>query len=144
MVEVYEITTDDARADVDAIRAFLVEAYWSRGIARETVARSLAGSINFHLLHQGRQVGLARAITDRATFAYLADVYVDEAHRGRGLGRRLVDAAMEHPELQGLRRWMLVTADAHGLYEKVGFRSPARPERLMERVSERSMEPPEG
>lgn len=130
----YEITTDDARSDVDAIHRFLVDAYWSRGIARETVERSLRGSLNFHLLASGAQVGLARVITDRATFGYLADVYVLPEHRRRGLGRRLVDAALSHRDVQGLRRWMLVTADAHGLYAKLGFRPPARPERIMERL----------
>ncbi|MFG0317204.1 MAG: GNAT family N-acetyltransferase [Planctomycetota bacterium JB042] len=130
----YEITTDDARADVDAIHAFLVDAYWSKGIARETVERSLRGSLNFHLLRDGAQVGLTRVISDRATFAYLADVYVLEEHRRHGLGRRLVATAMAHPDVRGLRRWMLVTADAHGLYAKLGFRPPERPERIMERL----------
>ena len=128
------VTNDDARADVDAIWRFLRDAYWSEGVTRETVARSLEGSLNFHLLLDGTQIGLARVITDGATFAYLADVYVDPAHRGRGLGKRLVEEAIAHPSLAGLRRWLLLTADAHGLYARFGFRPPARPERVMERL----------
>jgi N-acetylglutamate synthase-like GNAT family acetyltransferase len=99
------------------------------------VAKSLANSLCFGLYDAtGAQVGLARMVTDRATFAYLCDVYVLEAHRGRALGKFLMECVQAHPELQDLRRAMLVTADAHGLYAQFGFRTPARPERLMERT----------
>jgi ribosomal protein S18 acetylase RimI-like enzyme len=127
-----EVTTDLARVDAAAAHAFLRGSYWSEGIPLQTVERAIAGSICAAALDGGRQVGLARAVTDRATFAYLCDVYVLESHRGRGLGRRLVEALLAHPELQGLRRWALITRDAHGLYEKVGFRRLASPRSWME------------
>ena len=125
----FAITTDPARIDVAAVHAFLTRSYWSPGIARETVERAIAHSLCFSLLApDGSQAGFARAITDRATYAYLADVYVAEAHRGRGLGTWLVQTIVEHPDLQGLRRWALATADAHGLYARFGFGPPVRPE----------------
>lgn len=128
----YVVSTDPARLDVDAVHAFLTRSYWAAGIPVETVARALAGSLCFGLYHQEKQVGLARVITDGATFAYLCDVYVLEEHRGRGLGRWLMDMVMAHPSLQGLRRWSLVTRDAHGLYAGLGFQSLKAPERHME------------
>ena len=128
----YVITTDPGRLDVDAIHAYLSRSYWAPGIPRDTVARSLPGSIPFGLLHGRDQVGFARVISDRATFAYLCDVYVLEAHRGRGLGTWLMEAVVTHPDLQGLRRFVLVTRDAHGLYTRFGFTPLARPERFME------------
>jgi GNAT superfamily N-acetyltransferase len=96
------------------------------------VDRSIDGSLCFGLFEDGRQIGFARVITDAATFAYLADVYVLESHRGRGLATWLMKSILAHPDLQGLRRWMLVTRDAHGLYRKVGFSDLAHPERIME------------
>lgn len=126
------ITTDPARVDRAAVRAFLAGSYWAEGIPSEIVDRSIDGSIPFALFDGPRQIGFARAITDRATFAYLADVYVLDEYRGRGLGTWLVEAVMSHPDLQGLRRWMLVTRDAHGLYEKFGFTALSKPERVME------------
>jgi GNAT superfamily N-acetyltransferase len=102
------------------------------GVPREIVERSLSGSLCFGLYHQGQQVGLARVITDEATFAYLCDVYVLEEHRGRGLGRWMMEVVMAHPSLQGLRRFSLVTRDAHGLYEEFGFEPLAKPEGHME------------
>jgi GNAT superfamily N-acetyltransferase len=129
----FRITTDPGEVDLDAVHAFLSTSYWATGIRRELLARAIEGSIPFSVLADGGQVGFARVITDRATFAYLADVYVLEAHRGRGLSRRLVAALLDQPEMQGLRRLMLVTRDAHGLYEKFGFTSLAHPERVMER-----------
>ena len=126
------VTTDPARFDVGAIHAFLATSYWARGRSRDAVERSIAGSLCFGLLDAGRQVGFARVITDRATFAYLADVYVLESHRGRGLGAWLMECVTGHPELQGLRRFLLVTQDAHGLYRKSGFAALAHPERHME------------
>lgn len=128
----FEISTDPARLDVDYLHAFLREAYWSRGIPRETVARAVAGSLCFGLFAPGgAPAGFARVVSDRATFAYLADVFVDPAHRGRGLGVWLVETVLAHPELQGLRRWALATADAHVLYARFGFTAPSRPDRQL-------------
>jgi GNAT superfamily N-acetyltransferase len=128
----YEITSDASRFDIDAIHAFLAQAYWSPGIPRHVVERAISNSLCFGVFLGGEQVGFARVVTDKATFAYLADVYVLEAHRGRGLARRLMDEVMQHPELQGLRRILLATRDAHGLYSKLGFKPLASPSRLME------------
>ncbi len=128
-----EISTDPARLDVDLIHGFLSRSsYWAAGIPRATVARSLAGSLCFGAHAEGAQIGFARVITDRATFAYLADVFVVEAWRGRGVSKSLVAAVLAHPDLQGLRRFMLATEDAHGLYEQFGFTPLASPERWME------------
>lgn len=128
----YQISTDPARLDLDAIHTYLTASYWAEGISRELVARSLAGSLAFGLYDAGRQIGLARVITDRATFAYLCDVYLLEEYRGRKLGTWLMESVMAHPDLQGLRRFMLATRDAHALYAKFGFTPPARPQALME------------
>ena len=130
----YEISTDSARLDVDAIHAFLTRSYWSPGIPRATVARAIANSLCFGVFWQGQQVGFARMVTDKTTFAYLCDVYVLEAHRGHGVSKQLMKHVMEHPDLQGLRRFSLVTRDAHGLYEKFGFTPLVRPEGHMEIV----------
>jgi GNAT superfamily N-acetyltransferase len=132
----FAISTDLARLDVDAIHAYLSRSYWAAGRPRDVVARSLAGSLCFGLYEGERQVGFARAITDRATYAYLADVYVLEAYRGQGLGESLIETVVSHPDLQGLRRFGLVTSDAHALYRKFGFAELQHPERHMERVSE--------
>ena len=122
MATEYEISTDRARLDVDAIHRFLsTEAYWSPGVAREVVERSIENSLCFGVYRGEEQVGFARVVTDRATFAWLADVYIESGHRGDGLGKRLIGAILEHPELQGIRRWMLGTADAHELYRPFGF-----------------------
>jgi GNAT superfamily N-acetyltransferase len=128
----YQISNEQARMDVEAIHAFLTRTYWARGIPRATVERAIAHSLCFGVFHDGAQVGFARVITDRATFAYLADVYLLEAHRGQGLARRLLQAVLAHPELQGLRRWLLVTRDAHPLYRQHGFEPVAHPDRMME------------
>jgi GNAT superfamily N-acetyltransferase len=117
----FEISAERSRIDVDAVHAFLTRSYWSPGISRELVERSIAGSLPFGVFHGSHQIGFARVITDRATFAYLADVYVLEEYRGRGLSKRLMEAILSHPELQGLRRFMLVTRDAHELYARYGF-----------------------
>lgn len=131
----YTISDDAERLDVEAIHAFLADAYWSRGIPRDLVARSIAASLNLGLFAPGgAQVGFARVVTDRATFAWLGDVYVLGPHRGRGLATRLVELAVGHPELAGIRRWMLATHDAHSVYAKVGFAVLAHPERHMERL----------
>jgi GNAT superfamily N-acetyltransferase len=128
----YLITTDQTRFDVDAVWAWLRGSYWAAGVPRETVERSIRNSFGFAIFEGPKQVGFARVITDRATFAYLADVFVDEGWRGQGLATWLMQVITAHPELQGLRRWMLGTHDAHGLYEKVGFRVMAHPDRFME------------
>ena len=120
--------------DLDAIHAYLSRSYWAEGVPREIVERSLLGSLAFGLFHGGRQVGLARVVTDRATFAYLCDVYVLEEHHGRGLGRWLIETVMAHPDLQGLRRFSLVTRDAHALYSAFGFSALASPDGHMEIV----------
>ena len=128
----YEISTDPARLDVDAIHAFLTQSYWSPGIPRATVARAIANSLCFGVFWQGQQVGFARMVTDKTTFAYLCDVYVLEAHRGRGVSKQLMAHVMKYPDLQGLRRMMLATRDAHGLYAQYGFTALGAPDRIME------------
>jgi len=127
------VTTDPSRQDVDAIHAFLTRAYWCEGIPREVVARAVHHSLCFGLFDGVTQIGLARVVTDYATFAYLCDVYVLESHRGRGLGQWLIECVLAHPELQGLRRFNLATRDAHDLYARFGFQPLARPESFMER-----------
>lgn len=131
----YTITTDPARVDLTVVTTVLGSTYWAQGIPREAVAKSVSGSICFSLVHGSEQVGFARVISDHATFAYLADVFVVPEHRGKGNGRWLCECVMAHPELQGLRRWLLVTRDAHGLYRKLGFRELANPDRHMEKSS---------
>ncbi|HEU4883652.1 MAG TPA: GNAT family N-acetyltransferase [Longimicrobium sp.] len=121
--------------DVDAIHAYLsVESYWARGVPRDVVARSIEHSLCVGVFDGVAQVAFGRAITDRATYAYLADVYVLEPYRGRGLGRWMMEAFDAHPDLQGLRRWMLMTQDAHGLYARFGFTPLTQPDRAMERT----------
>lgn len=128
----YELTSDPSRFDVNAIHAFLAQSYWSPGIPKAVVERAIANSVCFGVFHAGRQVGFARVVTDKATFAYLADVYVLEAHRGKGLAGRIMEGVQQHPDLQGLRRMLLATRDAHGLYVKYGFTPLAAPHRMME------------
>jgi len=129
----YSISTDSARFDVDLIFRFLTNCYWAEGIPRQVVEKSIENSLCFGVFDADQQVGFARVITDRATYAYVGDVFILESHRGAGLGKRLMQAIMDHPELQGLRRWSLVTRDAHGLYEQFGFTPLANPQRYMER-----------
>jgi len=131
----YTISTDPARLDVAAIHAYLSRSYWAEGIPLATVAESLRHSLAFGLFDPaGRQVGLARVITDRATYAYLCDVYVLEGERGRGLGKWLVETVLQHPALNRLRRFMLATRDAHALYAQYGFNALRSPDRHMEIV----------
>lgn len=130
--EKFTVSTDPARLDVDAVHAFLSTSYWAQGIPRETVALALGNSLCFGLYEEDRQVGLARMVTDRATFAYLCDVYVLPERRGLGLGRWLMQCVMDHPDLAGLRRLSLVTSDAHDLYRPFGFKELSHPERYME------------
>ena len=128
----YLVSTDKARIDVAAVHAFLATAYWSPGIPEETVRRAIHGSLCFGIYHGAEQVGFARVITDQATYAYLSDVYVLDAHRGRGLAKWLMEVIMSHPELQGLRRFSLSTRDAHALYAQFGFEVVGNPDRQME------------
>jgi len=128
------VSTDRARLDLDAIHGFLSrESYWAAGVSRETVERSIRHSLCFGAYEDDRQVGFARVISDLATFAYVADVFVLPAHRGRGIGMRLMQCITSHPALQGLRLWALFTRDAHALYRRFGFGDGRYPERLMER-----------
>jgi N-acetylglutamate synthase-like GNAT family acetyltransferase len=128
----YEITCDKTRFDLDAIHRFLTQTYWSPGVPRTVVERAMANSLCFGILLEDQQIAFARVITDKATFAYLADVYVLPEHRGKGLSLRLMERIVQHPDLQGLRRMLLFTLDAHSLYEKFGFKPLAAPERVME------------
>ena len=138
----YEASDDPARLDVDVIHGFLRTSYWSPGVSRETVEKAIRGSLPMGLYApDGSQAGFARAVTDRATFGYLADVFVLPEHRGRGLSRFLVEALLEHPDLTGLRRWMLATADAHGVYEPLGFTALDDPSRWMTLRPARRAEP---
>jgi GNAT superfamily N-acetyltransferase len=127
------ISFDTGALDLDVIHGFLTTSYWSPGIPRATVARAIAGSLCVGAYRDGAQVGFARLVTDRATFAWLADVFVLPEARGLGTGRAMVQALMDHPEMQGLRRWLLATLDAHGVYAALGWTPLARPERFLER-----------
>jgi len=127
-----EITTDRARMDVDAIHRYLSEeSYWAQGIPRDVVERAIENSLCFGAFEDAKQIGFARVITDYATFAYLADVFVLPSHRGRGISKQIMEAVMAHPDLRGLRRWHLVTRDAHALYAQYGFAPLESPERHM-------------
>lgn len=128
------ISTDRARLDLELIHRVLADTYWATGIPRDVVARSIANSIAFGLYEDDRQVGFARVVTDMATYAYLADVFVVEDRRHRGLGDWLVESILRHPQLQGLRRIALMTRDAGPLYERHGFGAPAPPSGYMEIV----------
>jgi N-acetylglutamate synthase-like GNAT family acetyltransferase len=117
----YTISTDNDRLDIPFIHAFLSGSYWAENIPVATVAKSIAGSLCFGVYEGDKQIGFARVITDKATFGYLADVFIDTVYRGHGLSKWLMDTIMAHPDLQGLRRFMLATKDAHGLYAQYGF-----------------------
>lgn len=129
----YLISTDAALIDLDAVERFLRASYWAAERTRAQIARSLRFSLAFGLYENGRQVGFARVVTDATDFAWLCDVFVDPALRGKSLGKWLVASVLAHPELQGLRRWILATNDAHGLYAQNGFAPLADPSRWMER-----------
>lgn len=130
------IYTDPAKADARAVHKYLSEdSYWAENISLETVAKSLENSLCFSVYTAGKQIGLARVITDKATFAYLCDVYVLPEFRGQGLSKWLMECVQAHPDLQQLRRFMLATKDAHGLYARFGFKPAAAPDRLMEIVN---------
>ena len=129
----YLISTDKSRLDLTLIHNFLRTSYWAAGIPLEVVRRSIEHSLSFGLYKEDQQIGYARVITDYATFAYLGDVFILEPFRGQGLSKWLMEVIVTHPELQGFRRWILLTKDAHGLYKKVDFTEVKTPERYMER-----------
>jgi GNAT superfamily N-acetyltransferase len=133
----FTISTDPSRLDLDLIHGFLTRSYWAEGRSRERVARAIAHSLPFGLYHPTGQVGFARVVTDHVVVAYLADVFVLEAYRGKGLGVWLVETIVGAPELQKLRRWILGTRDAHGLYRKFGF-VELEPGVLMEKLDPES------
>lgn len=130
----YEIDTDRARLDLGMIHAFLTRSHWAKGIPLAVLRKAIRNSIPFGVYREGRQVGFARVVTDHATFAYLADVFILEEERGAGLGRRLVEAILAHPELRGMRRWLLGTRDAQGLYRRCGFAPPPPPFAFLEKL----------
>ncbi|HEU0067247.1 MAG TPA: GNAT family N-acetyltransferase [Sphingomonas sp.] len=132
---IVELDDDEARLDVARIHGWLSASYWSPGIARDTVERAIAGSHCLGAYRDGGQIGFARAITDHATFAWIADVWIDDGARGQGLGRRMVAWFVDHPRFAGMRRVGLVTADAHGVYAALGFHPLVRPDRYMERLA---------
>lgn len=127
------ITTDKSKLDLDMIHQYLSqEAYWCKGIPRENVERNVQNSLNFCLFHINQQIGYARVVSDFSSIAYLGDVFILEAHRGQGLSKWLVEMVMGHPLLQGLRRWILLTSDAHELYRKFGWSEIKEPDLWME------------
>jgi GNAT superfamily N-acetyltransferase len=129
----FEISTSRERLDLEVIHNFLTNCYWAKGIPRDVVERSIKYSLCFGIYEcKGAQVGFARVISDFATVAYLGDVFVVQSHRGRGLSTWLMECIVQHPALQNLRRWMLLTNDAHGLYSRFGFTPVKSPERYME------------
>ena len=140
----YVISTDRARLDVKLIHEFLSgSSYWAQGRPREAVERSIEHSLAFGVYRGERQVGFARVITDYATFAWIADVFVVEEFRGRGLAKWLCEVMINHPQLQGFRRWVLATKDAHELYRRMGFQELQRPDRWMERHDPATVERPD-
>jgi len=131
----YTISTDPTRLDVDAIADMLTRAYWAQGRTREMIARYVQHSLVFGIYHGEKQIGLARIVSDYTTFAWLCDVFIHEDHRGKGLGKWLMETIHSHPDLQGLRRWLLATRDAHGLYEQFGWTLLDHPERWMHKFN---------
>jgi len=129
----FTISTDPARLDINAIADMLTRAYWAKGRTPEIIAHYLQHSLTFGLYDGARQIGLARVVSDYTTFAYLCDVFIHEEYRGHGLGKWLMETVHSHPDLQGLRRWLLATHDAHGLYQQYGWIPLANPERWMEK-----------
>ena len=139
----YTISTDKVRLDLNVIHSFLDTSYWAAGRSVATIRRSIENSIPFGLYKGDQQVGFARVITDYATFAWIADVFILEPFRGQGLSRWLMEVIIGHPELQGFRRWVLATKDAHELYRKFGFTELKLPERWMERHDPNTQEKPD-
>ena len=140
----YSISTDSSRLNIDLIHDFLShQSYWASGRGREVVERSIENSLSFGIYQNSVQVGFARVVTDYATFAWIADVFVLPEHRGRGLSKWLIEVMLAHPKLQEFRRWVLSTKDAHGVYERFGFIKLHRPERWMERPDPKMRESPD-
>ena len=127
----FTISTDKTSLDIPFIHQYLTRSYWAEGIPEKTVKKAIEGAVCFGMYHAGKQIGFARLITDSATFAYLADVFIDESYRGRGLSKWLMDVIMKHESVQGLRRFMLATRDAHGLYSQFGFSALTNTDRWM-------------
>lgn len=130
----YELSTDPRRLQPERMQKFLETTYWCKGIPVETVRRAIAGSLNFGVYKGEEQIGFTRVVTDRATFAWLCDVYIEPEHRGHGLSKWMIGTVVKHPDLQGLRRLLLATADAHTLYERFGFEVTKKPENWLEIV----------
>jgi len=130
----YLISTDLARLDIGVIHGFLRGSYWAEGIPRCIVERAVQNSLCFGAYYRNEQIGFARVVSDYSTFAYIADVFVLAPWRGRGISKALMAEVVRHPDLQNLRRWLLGTKDAHGLYQRFGFTAPQFPERQMERA----------
>jgi len=128
----YIISCDPALLNLDAVHGFIANSYWAKGIPKALVEKSIRHSLAWGIYFGAEQVGFARVISDQATFAYLCDVFIASDHRGKGLSKALVAAIKAHPDLQGLRRWMLITVDAQGLYEQFEFKPVQKPERHME------------
>jgi GNAT superfamily N-acetyltransferase len=128
----YEIDDDPTRLDLDVVHGFITGSYWAEGISRDVVERSVANSLNLGLYGSESQVGFTRVVTDRATFAWVADVFVLPEHRGRGLGHWMIETLRAHPDLAGIRRFMLATSDAHQVYVDCGFTPLSDPTRYME------------
>jgi len=139
----YTISTDKSRLDVDVIHGYLNTSYWAAGRSVETIQRSIENSLPFGVYKADQQTGFARVITDYATFAWIADVFILDAFQGQGLGNWLMEVIISHPELQGFRRWVLATKDAHELYRKFGFSELKLPERWMERHDPNTEEKPD-
>lgn len=140
----FSISTDPTQLDISVIHKYLsTDSYWAKGRTVDTVKRSIENSLNFGLYKGEQQIGFARVVTDYATFAWLADVFVLDTYRGRGLGKWLVEVILSHPGLQRFRRWVLATKDAHELYRQFGFIELKRPERWMERPDPQMQEAPD-
>ncbi|MBA2875927.1 GNAT family N-acetyltransferase [Thermaerobacillus caldiproteolyticus] len=134
--EPFTLSTDQTKIQIDRVCEFLAQSYWAKTRGRDTIIKSIEHSLCFSLFHEQTQIGFARVITDGATFAYLCDVFVDEAYRGKGLGKWMLQCLLQHPDLIHIRRVLLATQDAHGLYRQFGFQSLQEPERFMEKLHE--------
>jgi GNAT superfamily N-acetyltransferase len=130
----FTISTHPSRLDMDSVYDFLSRAYWANTRPRERTEQSFANSLVFGLYEGDRQIGMARVISDFSVFAYLCDVFIHEDYRGHGLGKWLIQTVLEHPDLKHIRRWLLATDDAHGLYQQFGFEHLAEPEKWMQRL----------
>ncbi len=140
----YTISTDPTKLNIEVIRNYISnESYWGKGRSLETIKKSIDNSLPFGIYYKNEMIGFARILTDYATFAWVADVFILEKHRGKGLSKWLMETILEHPELQGFRRWVLATKDAHELYRKYGFRELNKPERWMERPDPNMKESPD-